>query len=113
MWEKARFTGQAGIRKTSVAAVDVSKQVGWHQNRGRRIVPGRAWRVPVYRPGGARHAGDVSLVCGSCAEREKARPDTAVVGGEREVPKRRNREGRSTDAGDAGGLTRSSREVPA
>ena len=72
MWEKARFTGQAGIRKTSVAAVDVSKQVGWHQNRGRRIVPGRAWRMPVYRPGGARHAGDVSLVCGSCAEREES-----------------------------------------
>ena len=101
MWEKARFTGQAGIRKTSVVAVDVSKQVGWHQNRGRRIVPGRAWRVPVYRPGGARHAGDVSLVCGSCTEREKARTDTAVGGGEREVPKRRNREGRSTDAGRA------------
>ena len=87
MWEKARFTGQAGIRKTSVAAVDVSKQVGWHQNRGRWIVPGRAWRVPVYRPGGARHGGDVSLICGSCAEREKARPDTAGCG-EREVPER-------------------------
>src|ERR1700704_1196790 len=72
MWEKARFTGQAGIRKTSVVAVDVSKQVGWHRNRGRWIVPGRAWRVPVYRPGGVRHGGDVSLVCGSCAEREKA-----------------------------------------
>jgi hypothetical protein len=32
--------------------------------------------------------GDVSLVCGSCAEREKACPDTAVGGGEREVPER-------------------------
>jgi hypothetical protein len=28
--------------------------------------------VPAYRPGGVRHGGDVSLVCGSCAEREKA-----------------------------------------
>ena len=55
----------------------------------------------------------MSLICGSCTEREKARPDTAVGGGEREVPKRRNREGRSTDAGRAGGLTRSSREAPA
>ena len=55
----------------------------------------------------------MSLVCGSCAEREKARSDIAVGGGEREVPKRRNREGRSTDAGCAGGLTRSSCEVPA
>jgi len=87
MWEKAQFMGQAGIRKTSVAAVDVSKQVGWHRNRGRWIVPGRAWRVPVYRPGGARHGGDVSLICGSCAEREKARPDSAGCG-EREVPER-------------------------
>src|SRR6476659_5741433 len=113
MWEKARFTGQAGIRKTSVVAVDVSKQVGWHRNRGRWIVPGRAWRVPVYRPGGARHGGDVSLVCGSCAEREKACPDTAAGrGGERGVPKRRNRGGRSTNAGRAGGRTRSSEAVP-
>jgi hypothetical protein len=29
----------------------------------------------------------VSLVCGSCAEREKARPDSAGCG-EREVPER-------------------------
>src|SRR5712675_2483429 len=104
MWEKARFTGQAGIRKTSVVAVDVSKQVGWHRNRGRWIVPGRAWRVPVYRPGGARHGGDVSLVWGSCAEREKACPDTAalvwVVRGS--VPGGGNREGLSTVAGRAG-----------
>ena len=42
------------------------------------IVPGRAWRVPVYRRGGARHGVDVSLVCGSCAERQKACPDTAT-----------------------------------
>jgi hypothetical protein len=88
MWEKAQFMGQAGIRKTSVVAVDVSKQVGWHRNRGRWIVPGRAWRMPVYRPGGARHGGDVSLVCGFCVEREKARPDTATGGGQREVPER-------------------------
>jgi hypothetical protein len=43
MSEKARFTGQAGIRKTSVVAVDVSKQVGWLQNRAMWIVRGRAW----------------------------------------------------------------------
>jgi len=30
----------------------------------------------------------VSLVCGFCAEREKARPDTATGGGQREVPER-------------------------
>jgi hypothetical protein len=39
----------------------VSKQVGLHRNRGRWIVPGRAWRVPVYRPGGARHGGGESV----------------------------------------------------
>ena len=38
------------------------------------------------------HGGDVNLVCGSCAEREKARPDSAGCG-EREVP------GRATPGG--------------
>src|SRR5215212_6759573 len=97
MWEKARFTGQAGIRKTSVVAGDVSKQVGWHRNRGRWIVPGRAWRVPVYRPGGARHGGDVSLVCGSCAERVPILPLDEVARGR--FPDGRHRAGRSTDTG--------------
>jgi hypothetical protein len=58
----------------------------------------------------------VSLICGSCVEREKAVPDTAApqFGGARgSVPSGGNREGQSTDAGDAGGLTRSSCEVPA
>jgi hypothetical protein len=32
--------------------------------------------VPVYWPGGVRHAGGVSLICGFCMEREKARADT-------------------------------------
>jgi hypothetical protein len=44
---------------------------------------------PVYWPGGARHGGGVSLVCGFCAEHGKARADTAGrlvlrVAGERE-----------------------------
>jgi hypothetical protein len=34
--------------------------------------------VPVYWPGGARREDGVSLVCGSCTEREKAGADTAV-----------------------------------
>ena len=57
----------------------------------------------------------MSLVCCSCAEREKACPDTAalvwVVRGS--VPGGGNREGLSTVAGCAGGLTRSSCEAPA
>ena len=32
--------------------------------------------MPVYWPGGVRHIGDVSPVCGTCAERGKARFDT-------------------------------------
>ena len=94
MWEKARFTGQAGIRKTSVVAVDVSKQ-GWLASKpGRVDSPGMSLEdVPYYRPGGARHGGDVSLICGSCTEREKALSDTAACGGEREVPKRAKPQG--------------------
>jgi hypothetical protein len=45
--------------------------------------------VRVFWPGGVRHVGDVSPVCCFCAEREKARLDTAVhdcVDGERELP---------------------------
>jgi hypothetical protein len=47
--------------------------------------------MPADWPGGVRHAGDVSPVCGSRTERGKARPDTAaclVAGGDREQPKR-------------------------
>jgi hypothetical protein len=53
MWEKARITGQAGIRKTSVVAVDVSKQIGWHRNRGRWIVrdePAGRFGQPAQHP---------------------------------------------------------------
>jgi hypothetical protein len=41
-----------------------------------KLFPGRAWREPVYWPGGARRGGGVSLVCCSCTEREKAGVDT-------------------------------------
>jgi hypothetical protein len=41
--------------------------------------------VPEYWPGGVRHVGGASLVCGSCTERGKAgadtaRPDRCLVG---------------------------------
>ena len=55
----------------------------------------------------------MSLVCSFCAEREKARPDTATVVARGRFPSGRNREGRSTDAGRAGGPARSSCEAPA
>jgi hypothetical protein len=36
---------------------------------------------PCYWPGGVRHGGGVSLVCGFCVERGKARADTAPMMG--------------------------------
>ena len=48
---------------------------------------------PLFWPGGVRHVGDVSPVCGSCMERGKARLDTAVEDGERELPRGGNRKG--------------------
>jgi len=54
----------------------------------------------------------VSLISCSRTERGKAFPGTAPLsGGERECPKRLNREGSSTDPGSAGGLARSSDEA--
>jgi hypothetical protein len=53
---------------------------------------GRAWRVPVYWPGGTRRRGGVSLVCCSCTEREKASVDTAAVQLGRSRPPGRERE---------------------
>ena len=41
---------------------------------------GSAWRIPVCWPGGARRRGGVSLVCGSCTEREKASVDSGRPG---------------------------------
>ena len=35
--------------------------------------------MPAYRPGGVRHRGDVSLICGFYVEREKACPDTVAL----------------------------------
>ena len=55
--------------------------------------PGGVWRVPADWPDGVRHEGDVSLVCCFCTERGKARLDTAVEDGERELPSGCNREG--------------------
>jgi len=34
---------------------------------------------PAYWPGGVRHRGDVSLICGFCVEREKAHPEIVAL----------------------------------
>jgi hypothetical protein len=69
-------------------------RVGKNRDRWPRSSGG----CPVFWPGGARRGGGVSLVCGSCTEREKAsvesgRPGLRVstTGGERERANGRNR----------------------
>jgi hypothetical protein len=81
-------------------------------DHGRRDEPGGC---PAYWPGGARHGGGASPVCGSRAERGKVRPDTApagVAGGGRERGEGRDPKPLSTVAGRAGGPARSSGEAP-
>ena len=68
---------------------------------------------PGYWPGGARHIGDASPVCGFHVERGKAGPDTAAgKGGERERAQAGGTcEALSTVAASAGGPARSSDEA--
>ena len=50
--------------------------------------------MPAYWPGGVRHVGDVSPVCGFRMEQEKAGPDTARrAAGERECSKQQALQG--------------------
>jgi hypothetical protein len=41
------------------SAVDVSKRLDDCRNQGRPSALGRAWEIPVYRPGGIRHIGSM------------------------------------------------------
>src|SRR6185312_9091336 len=50
------------------------------------MAPGQVWRIPVYWPGGARHGGDASPICGTHVERGKAGSDSSTWGGVRECP---------------------------
>jgi hypothetical protein len=66
---------------------------------------GRAWRVPVYWPGGVRREGGASLICGYYMKRGKACADTAPVFAEKveagvrgSAPGGRNCEVSGTDA---------------
>ena len=69
--------------------------------------------MPVYWPGGVRHAGDASPVCGFRVEQEKAHQETArrVDGREGVFQVVQNCEGLSTVAGCAGGPASSSDDV--
>ena len=49
------------------------------QNRGCDPLPGRAWRVPVYWPGGLRHTGGASLVQAFMRNSGTCRSETATA----------------------------------
>jgi hypothetical protein len=114
--EKAPLRCQVGIGKASVSEplltcrnivddIETGETVSSRDELG---------GCPCSWPGGVRHVGGVSLVCGCCTERGKACHDTAapVVGGERERPEGWKPEGLSTVAWRAGGPARSSGEAP-
>jgi len=87
-----------GTRKTT--AVDVSRASTDIKTGMTKRSRDESGGCPCSWPGGVRHAGGVSLVCGCCAERGKARADTAPGGsGARgSVPSSRNCEALSTVA---------------
>lgn len=74
-------------------------------NPGLDVIPGLAWRGPVYWPCGVRHRGSASPVqaltrnCGNLRSRWKGK-SPSLIG-----------EADSTDARSRGGATRSSEEV--
>lgn len=85
--EKASRRRQVGTRKMSKPEPLLTCRYKGkrHPNRGHVSGRGsRAWRVPDYWPGGVRHGGGMSLVCGSGRERGKACADTPLRWGERE-----------------------------
>jgi hypothetical protein len=91
---------QVGTRKASESDPPMTcrKSLRRDQNRGRSWPPGRAWRVPVYRPGGLRHTGGASLAQAFMRNSGTCRSETA--------------RGRVPVAGHRGGPARSSDEGP-
>jgi hypothetical protein len=126
---KASFRRQVGTRKMHQSArtarlgvaVEASSNVtNGAKTEGKHPSSGRAWREPADWPGGARRIGGMSLVCGSCTEREKASVDTAGRSNGPLAPRpargdvpRQQPKALSTVAPLAGGPARSSWEAPA
>src|SRR5215467_9782966 len=69
------------------------------------IVPGKAWRISTYWPGGVRCKGDASLI------QAFVRNLRTWLAMEREKVQAQQREAESTDATARGGLPRSSGEA--
>ena len=88
------------------------------QNRGRALLPGRAWRVPVYWTGGLRHTGGASLAQAFIRNSRTCRSETATARawnarsreGDPQVAE--SARGRVPVAGHRGGPARSSDEGP-
>jgi hypothetical protein len=80
--EKAHERRQVGIGKASASESlrTCRKRIRRHRNWGVDMAPGQVWRIPVYWPGGARHGGDASPICGIHAERGKAGSDSSTCG---------------------------------
>jgi hypothetical protein len=73
--EKALVRCQVGIRKMSEPEPLLTCRYVPKGHRNRGHAPGcgsRTWRVPDDWPGGVRHRGGMSLVCGSRMEHGKA-----------------------------------------
>jgi hypothetical protein len=116
--EKAQVNASGGDREgeRERTADDVSKQAADIRTGSVKWVRDEPGGGPVYWPGGVRHGGGASPVCGFCMERGKADADTAAVapegtGGKRERAVRRKPEALSTVAASAGGPARSSGEA--
>jgi len=84
------------------------KSVRRHQNQGLSVVLGPVWETSAYCPGGGRRTGSMTPASGSRTEHVNACCDTAagqpVARGR--TPSGRIREGQSTVARRAGGLSR-------
>jgi hypothetical protein len=87
---------------------EASKCVRRHRNQGLQDVLGQVWGISAYCPGGVRRTGSMNPASGSRTEHVNACRETAagqpVARGR--IPSGRNREGQSTVARRAGGLSR-------
>ncbi len=84
------------------------KHLRRHQNQGLGATLGRVWEISAYCPGGVRRRGSMNPVSGSRTEHVNACPkqppgDRPARG---RIPSGRIREGQSTVAWHAGGLSR-------
>ena len=111
---------QVGTRKASESdpLMTCRKSLRRDQNRGRSWPPGRAWRVPVYRPGGLRHTGGASLAQAFMGNSGTCRSETATARAwdawsrEGDPQAAESARGRVPVAGHRGGPARSSDEGP-